>query len=425
MMLPVGRLLRRPSLWVSLLTLLAYWDETALNGSFVYDDGGSVSKNVVVNGQVPLAEVLRRDYWGTPMSEPQSHKSFRPITTLTFRLNWLWEERQSGAKDKDDSSASPGKKAQVDTTYSFHIVNLLLHCVVTALVTDAAAFVFTGKTSELDVTAQLITGLIFGLHPVHVEAVTNITSRGELLMSFFFLSAFLVYANHIPVAPQQDNKFSIRTTICIFFIPWICMVLSVFSKEQGATTLMSLVFYDFVQNHSSVQDYVLKLWNKDAGAIAFLRRTVILALQTLVVVGWRYWLNGETTPDFIFDQNPAGFSEDRFTRVFSVSWVYCLYIRDAFYPFHLGPDWSGLSIDLIEDWGDKRILGVLSLWTFAAVCLYSLFVGLSKTKASATMKMSEIRRVGLLAFFAFLFIPFLLSSNLLVVVGLMKADRGM
>jgi len=412
------RLLLRPSLWVALITAIAYWDDTALHGKFVYDDGGSVSKNVVVNGQVPLREVLRRDYWGTPMSEPQSHKSFRPITTLSFRLNWLWEQRQHYSQDDDPNTP-------VETTYSFHLVNLLLHCIVAALVTETAAFVFSGAApAEMDnTTAQLITGFIFGLHPVHVEAVTNITSRGELFMSFFFLSAFLVYANNIPCRNRGTTcaGFSFKTTIGIYIVPWICMVCSVFSKEQGATTLMSLVAYDFIRNHSSVREYLGELLRKEERAVAFLRRTVVLASETLLVVGWRYWLNGETSPDFIFDQNPAGFSKDRFTRVFSVSWVYCLYIRDALYPIFLGPDWSGLGIDLIEDWSDKRILGVLALWCFATICLCSLFVGASKTSSTTAV---EVRQIGLMAFFAFLFIPFLLSSNLLVVVGLMKADRG-
>jgi len=146
----------------------------------------------------------------------------------------------------------------------------------------------------------------------------------------------------------------------------------------------------------------------------------MLAVQTLLVVGWRYHLNGETSPDFIYNQNPAGFSSDRFTRVFSVSWVYCLYIRDAMDPRFLAPDWSGRSIDLIEELSDVRIAGVLALWAFAAVCVYTLVVGISK---QATTEEREIRRVTLLAFWAFLFAPFLLSSNILVVVGLMKADR--
>lgn len=400
------RLWQRPSLYIALLSILAYWDETALRGSYVYDDAGSIQKNVVVNGSVPWTEVFTRDFWGTPMSDVQSHKSFRPITTLSFRLNWILSETLGTVDDRSQH------------TFGFHVVNVVLHGIVTAMVTEASAFVFDGG-SQGDLVAQVVTGAIFGVHPVHAEAVSNLTSRGELLMSWFFLCAFLSYAGQ--VYHGRIPRRGVQSFFAIYVIPWLCMTLSLFCKEQGATTLISLVIYDFVHNHGSVKQYLHTLSKgKDAGALAFLRRTVGLAVQTLLTVGWRYYLNGETSPDFIYNQNPAGFSSDRFTRVFSVSWVYCLYIRDALDPRFLAPDWSGRAIDLIQDVGDMRICLVLALWAVAGLAVYSLVMGLSP-QASAAER--EFRRVALLAFWAFLFAPFLLSSNILVVVGLMKADR--
>lgn len=404
---------KRPSFWTAVIAVVAYWDPVALRGKFVYDDAGSVAKNVVVNGQVPWADAFTRDFWGTPMSEPASHKSFRPITTLTFKLNWLLAEWQ-GDLENDNK------------TYYFHVFNVLLHGANTALVTEAASFVFGDVpvlgTSEGDVLAQLVTGFLFGLHPVHAEAVSNITSRGELLMTLFFLLAFISYASHIPTKknPQKGCCGLFSYVLCIYFIPWICMAMSLFSKEQGATTLCSLVAYDFLRNHGSVQAYFSKLKRGDRFSVYFLGRTIVLAIETLILIAVRYWLNGESSPDFVYDQNPAGFSEDRLTRVFSVSWVYCLYIRDAVWPLYLAPDWSGKSIILIDDISDPRALLVVFLWLFAFACVQSLFRGLP---ANATRKENEVRRVLLMAFFAFLFLPFLLSSNLLIVVGLMKADR--
>lgn len=398
------RLWCRPSLYIALLSILAYWDPTALHGTFVYDDAGSIHKNVVVNGSVPWKEVFTRDFWGTPMVDVQSHKSFRPITTLSFRLNWILSEKL-GTVDTDQH------------TYGFHVVNVILHGIVTAMVTEASTYVFCyGQQSDL--VAQVVTGAIFGLHPVHAEAVSNLTSRGELLMSFFFLSAFLCFAGQ--VSKDRLPQPGIKSFVLIYFVPWVCMTLSLFCKEQGATTLVSLVAYDFVHNHGSIQFYIQSLLRRDPGAVAFLRRAVILAIQTLLVCAWRYHLNGETSPDFIYNQNPAGFSADRFTRVFSVSWVYCLYIRDSIDPRFLAPDWSGRSIDLIESIGDFRIAFVLLLWTFVGACIYTLFMGPTKQADKVSV---EVRRIVLIAFLAFLFAPFLLSSNILVVVGLMKADR--
>jgi protein O-mannosyl-transferase len=394
------RFISRPSVWVGLAAVIAYWDERALKGNWVYDDAGSVLKNVVVNGEVPWKDAFTRDFWGTSMNEITSHKSFRPITTLTFKLNWILNEH-FGREGKD--------------THWFHLFNVPLHGLASGLVTEAAAFVWPDGT-DIDIICQILTGTLFAIHPVHAEAVTNITSRGEMLMSIFFCLAFISFASNVP--PKKTGPVS--STIGIYIIPWMGMGLSMFSKEQGATTLISIVIYDFMAHHESLQAYFIKIWNKDTAAIAFLRRSVILAVQTLILALFRKYLNGETSPDFIFDQNPAGFSEDRFTRVFSVSWVYCLYIYDAVYPLFLSPDWSGLSIDLIQDGSDARIWSVLLLWSSAAYAVYSLIIG-PPTDASKNFK--DTRRVMIMGFLAFLFSPFLLSSNLLVVVGLMKADR--
>jgi Domain of unknown function (DUF1736) len=158
---------------------------------------------------------------------------------------------------------------------------------------------------------------------------------------------------------------------------------------------------------------------------------MILVLQTAMVVAWRYWLNGITKPDFIYDQNPAGFAAERTTRLYSIPYVYCLYIYDYMFPMYLGPDWSGASIDLITTFFDQRMIGVVGLWVFAAICCYSLGFGsrspvsLSYNSISPSFMYQDTRRILLVSFLAFVVCPFLLSSNLLVVVGLMKADRVM
>ena len=391
-------LLLRPSIWVAIITAIAYCDWKALHGKWVYDDSGSVAKNVVVIGAVPWTDAFTRDFWGTSMSEVTSHKSFRPITTLSFKLNYLFNSYM----DKDPLD-----------TFSFKVVNLVLHALVSGLVTEASAFVFH-QGGDINIIAQIITGLLFGLHPVHAEAVSNVTSRGEMFMSIFFLCAFLSYASNL-------GKSGLSSLVGIYVIPFLGMSLSLFSKEQGATTLISLVFYDFVFHQNClVQFYQDLIVDRRPEAFAFLRRTIILALQTVAMAGFRYWLNGETSPDFIFDQNPAGFSEDRFTRVFSTNWVYCLYIRDMLYPAYLCPDWSGRSIRLIDEPDDERIWCVIALWVFTAGCVYSLIGGMP-VDSSTTLQ--DTRRTVLVAFWAFMVTPFILSSNLLVVTGLMKADR--
>lgn len=56
-----------------------------LNGEFVHDDAFAIKRNGDVIGQTSLRDVFVHDFWGRPIALNGSHKSYRPITTLTFR----------------------------------------------------------------------------------------------------------------------------------------------------------------------------------------------------------------------------------------------------------------------------------------------------------------------------------------------------
>lgn len=56
-----------------------------LKGDFVHDDIPAVTLNKDVLAINPLKHVFKNDFWGTPMADLASHKSYRPLTTLTFR----------------------------------------------------------------------------------------------------------------------------------------------------------------------------------------------------------------------------------------------------------------------------------------------------------------------------------------------------
>jgi protein O-mannosyl-transferase len=461
---------KRPSVWVGLVAIVAYSDPQALRGEFVYDDAGSVKRNVVVTGMVPLSDLFKRDYWGTPMKDATSHKSFRPVTTLSFWINWKLSERWQTAHTKWH-------------TFGFHVANVVLHGVVSGLVVEVAALVFACSTQAAShAPSHVLSGLLFAVHPVHAEAVSNVTSRGELLMSAFYLAAFLSYFyQEERTVESQSSATTYRqrfvALVRVYLLPVMCTAFSMFSKEQGATCLLAVVAMDFVQRFGSLQGFVDRVGrgyhrrhkdrqrqpeeaaigppstanpesstlpahdvgkgksekqssNDDDDVLQFVVRAVALGMQTVAVCLGRMYINGETKPDFIVDQNPAGFAADRFTRIFSVNWVYCLYVRDYLWPTALCPDWSGRSIDLLASASDVRVLGVLALWAFIGWCIYQLlFLDLrtkDQTQASPSSGLrlnASQKQQALIAFWSFVACPFLLSSNLLVVVGLMKADR--
>lgn len=68
---------------VSVVAIAVYVN--GLSGDFVHDDIPAITMNKDVLGLSPISNVFKNDFWGTPMADISSHKSYRPLTTLTFR----------------------------------------------------------------------------------------------------------------------------------------------------------------------------------------------------------------------------------------------------------------------------------------------------------------------------------------------------
>ena len=79
-------------------------------GDWLDDDPLAIVDNPDVQGTRTLRELWSNDFWGTPMADPTSHLSFRPLTILSFRVQ----------------RALVGLHGP-----SFHVVNVLLHALAT------------------------------------------------------------------------------------------------------------------------------------------------------------------------------------------------------------------------------------------------------------------------------------------------------
>ncbi|KAH1018365.1 hypothetical protein HUJ05_006152 [Dendroctonus ponderosae] len=79
---------KSPSTWpiysvVGTLAVACYLN--GIGGEFVHDDIPAVALNRDVLALNPIKNVFENDFWGTPMADEDSHKSYRPLTVLTFR----------------------------------------------------------------------------------------------------------------------------------------------------------------------------------------------------------------------------------------------------------------------------------------------------------------------------------------------------
>ena len=60
----------------------------SLRGRFVMDDTVAVVGNMDLRPETPIERLFENDFWGTPVATEKSHKSFRPLSVLTWRLDY-------------------------------------------------------------------------------------------------------------------------------------------------------------------------------------------------------------------------------------------------------------------------------------------------------------------------------------------------
>lgn len=68
---------------ISLIAVIVYLN--GINGDFVHDDIPAITLNKDVVGVNKITRLFFNDFWGTPMDDANSHKSYRPLTVLSFR----------------------------------------------------------------------------------------------------------------------------------------------------------------------------------------------------------------------------------------------------------------------------------------------------------------------------------------------------
>ncbi|XP_033101589.1 protein O-mannosyl-transferase TMTC3-like [Anneissia japonica] len=365
-----------------LVALVTICYHNALQCGFVFDDISAIKENKDLRPSSPLSNLMWNDFWGTPMHKEGSHKSYRPICVLTFRINY-------GLGELDP--------------VGYHLVNVILHAVVSVMFLKMCTQFFSDTTS-------FIASLLFALHPIHTEAVTGVVGRAELLASIFLLQAF---KNYIECTGKDRpiDWFHLVMTMVFVSLATMC-------KEQGITVVGVCCVYEvFVAQKLSCMDLLQNARSWLSGKVAFpgalklsFYRILFLAFGTFLLLYARLQIMGSTLPVFTNFDNPA--SQASYPARHLTYW-YLLPINAwlLLCPSKLCCDWTMGTIPLVESFHDPRNLAtVLFIFILGSLVLY---VVVNSNHLSKQVIMC----------LAFLVLPFIPASNLFFPVGFVVAER--
>ncbi|KAH8040247.1 hypothetical protein HPB51_009795 [Rhipicephalus microplus] len=378
--LPVPKWAVRLGPWLVAGASLACFGHS-LAGDFVFDDTEAVVHNVDIQPEIPLRRIFEDDFWGTELHSESSHKSYRPLTTLTFKLNYM---------------VAGGLVAS-----HFHAVNVVLHAFVSLLTLHLFRALLQGASR-----ASLICALLFAVHPVHTESVAAVVGRADLLCAVFFILSFLSFI--------RSCSSGSAWTSCVWLIASASLsIVSMLCKEPGITVIVSIPLFHILfltLLTAFVRSGMVQLKNQLFPAAV---RQGVLALVGCGALAVRWKVMGSSSPVFQRIDNPASFEESLFVRVTNYNHVYALNAWLLLCPQWLCFDWSMGCLTLIRSITDIRIISVLALWLSLAILISRMVLAPD----------AQLRRLLCLSL-SLLVVPFLPASNIFFRVGFRCGRAG-
>uniref|UniRef100_A0A1B0GGJ4 dolichyl-phosphate-mannose--protein mannosyltransferase n=1 Tax=Glossina morsitans morsitans TaxID=37546 RepID=A0A1B0GGJ4_GLOMM len=305
------------TLYLIALSILCYGH--ALDGTFVFDDRVAIVENLAVT-QLPTnyTAIFYNDFWGTPLANNNSHKSYRPLTTLMFHYeyNFGWNMKR---------------------------LNLGLHILNTVLLWRMLVRLEFGSYRR---RLSLLTASLFAVHPVHVEAVSGIVSRADLMFALIYLISMMITINY------YKTKYLCSLTVLLL------SAVGVLFKETSVCIPLACIALEYTRRQwfklTAIQQ-CKKLLNA---------RSIIYIICMILLITWRFWLNNFQTPNFQQADNPIAHADSLKTRTLSQNYLYAKNIYILLDPSQLSFDWAFECIPLVKSIWDIRLLPVLTLYMF-------------------------------------------------------------
>jgi len=367
----------------------------------VWDDRAAIIGNKDVTQERSIGALFTNDFWGQDIHHNWSHKSYRPVTTLSFRAN----------------HALHGLNAA-----GYHFANVVIYATCVVLMYKVCRqWASSGAGAR-------IASLLFCFHPVHVEAVASLVGRADSLCGLFFMAAMIAYSDCMQLWAPDASDGDVAAGRRRFGLALLLAVLASLAKEIGVTIFGLAVVMEVahairqrkasekhveVPNRHFAQGFGVCLQGLQD---VILQRFVPAQVRTAIVVGvlcllsmLRVRFNGpRSLYQWSLLENHINLLPTLKDRALSYAQSHFWYLMKLVYPRHLCFDYGYACIPTVHSFSDPR--NVLPLAT------YSLLAGVIYL---------AIRRahVSLLIGLALFLVPLVPALNFLFPVGTTLAER--
>jgi tetratricopeptide (TPR) repeat protein len=138
----------------------------------------------------------------------------------------------------------------------YHITNILFYCLTCLMVfftlRQLSAHLREKASPDSHGRVALFGSFLFAAHPVHVEAVTWLAARKEVLQGFFFFLAFYLYLK------GRDSEGRNRMVYLSFVI--FSILLATLSKPAAVVFPGVIILYEVTKGKEKIFSFIKKYW---------------------------------------------------------------------------------------------------------------------------------------------------------------------
>ncbi|CAE8731778.1 unnamed protein product, partial [Polarella glacialis] len=239
---------------------------------------------------------------GNSSGSTWTHKSFRPLTSLSFRL-------QLAGQDK--SSVHPGSLRVASC--AIHSLNVLL-------------LQLLMRNLRIHKWWVVLATSLFAVHPVHLENLPYLVGRADSLATCFMLCGLLL---------RQVSLLGVLAPSFLSIPAGLC-------KETGFMLPAVTAWHGLTMGHFG---------------LALLDTTFFA-----VIAAARWMYVGGASVGFSFVDTPIQYSQSQLVRMLSYLQQHSRYMQLMVLPWHLSWDYSFDALPLVRSFEDLRLLGVLAAY---------------------------------------------------------------
>ena len=361
-----GSFLKRFLRWEILIVVAAViCDINSWGHRFVLDDGPYIAENSFIQNPANFFRLFTSHLVPIPLA---FGRMYRPLTALTLGINcWI------GGLNPD----------------LFHLINRFIHILV------CLGIFWVLRRLLADPVAAGLTALIYAVHPIQTEAITYITGRSDSQAMLFFIFGWYC---HICARQREESKKPWYAAAFVLYL------FSMMSKESGITWAGVILLTEFVYfSQSSLRGFKQSLQDGLWKVLSF------YLIAPLLFLGARAWVRDHSLRmggQVSIVDNPLAHIPFP-ARVVTGIKVLFENVGLVVWPVSLSSDYSYNQIEIINRWSSPAglafcaaILGLIVLIAWSRRRARHIFFGLG-----------------------FFLITYSLVSNLVVVIGTIRADR--